>query len=122
MFFVQVVSGGVACNKYIQRAVGIVCQELDYRIQVPPPQLCTDNGIMIAWNGMERWMAGEGIYQHDNLDCLDIEAKWVHKVTDLVRDWYTLTLLSLITLKQVIYVNQKNLDCFQFWLKISAVI
>lgn len=86
LFFVQVVSGGVACNKYIQRAVGIVCQELDYRIQVPPPQLCTDNGIMIAWNGMERWMAGEGIYQHDNLDCLDIEAKWVHKVTDLVRD------------------------------------
>ncbi|XP_054257754.1 tRNA N6-adenosine threonylcarbamoyltransferase, mitochondrial-like isoform X2 [Macrosteles quadrilineatus] len=70
-----VISGGVACNKYIQRAVGMLCRELDYDVKVPPPHLCTDNGIMIAWNGVERWRVGQGIYQHDQLDALDIEAK-----------------------------------------------
>lgn len=24
----------------------------------PPPQLCTDNGVMIAWAGIERFQAG----------------------------------------------------------------
>ncbi|XP_046688848.1 probable tRNA N6-adenosine threonylcarbamoyltransferase, mitochondrial isoform X3 [Homalodisca vitripennis] len=70
-----VISGGVACNKYIKRAVGVVCREMDYSVRVPPPHLCTDNGIMIAWNGMERWRVQDGIYQHDNLDCLDIQAR-----------------------------------------------
>uniref|UniRef100_A0A8I3PIR6 N(6)-L-threonylcarbamoyladenine synthase n=1 Tax=Canis lupus familiaris TaxID=9615 RepID=A0A8I3PIR6_CANLF len=27
----------------------------------PPPRLCTDNGIMIAWNGIERLRAGVGV-------------------------------------------------------------
>lgn len=30
----------------------------------PPPRLCTDNGVMIAWNGIERLRAGLGIL-HD---------------------------------------------------------
>lgn len=73
---VQVVSGGVACNKFIRRAMGLVCQHMGYSLAVPPPHLCTDNGIMIAWNGIERLCAGIGV-THD-LDSVDIASKWVH--------------------------------------------
>ena len=69
----QVVSGGVACNGFIKRALGLICQEMDYSLAVPPPHLCTDNGVMIAWNGMERWQAKCGIT--DDLDSVDIEPK-----------------------------------------------
>lgn len=50
----QVVSGGVACNNFIASGLKIVCDELDYKLVRPPVKLCTDNGIMIAWNGMEK--------------------------------------------------------------------
>ncbi|XP_065163913.1 tRNA N6-adenosine threonylcarbamoyltransferase, mitochondrial [Atheta coriaria] len=50
-----VVSGGVACNNFINRGLQIVCTELGYTLHRPEPKLCTDNGIMIAWNGVEKW-------------------------------------------------------------------
>ena len=50
-----VVSGGVACNNYIFNALTILCDEFDYKIFRPTAKLCTDNGIMIAWNGYEKW-------------------------------------------------------------------
>ena len=57
----QVVSGGVACNQYIRGALQKLCAHTGYQLLCPPPKLCTDNGIMIAWNGMERWKAKSGI-------------------------------------------------------------
>lgn len=51
---VLVVSGGVACNNFIANALRLVCNEVGYELVVPPPKLCTDNGIMIAWNGLEK--------------------------------------------------------------------
>lgn len=56
-----VVSGGVACNDYIARGLQIVCDHVGYRLVRPPPKLCTDNGVMIAWNGIERWNINKGI-------------------------------------------------------------
>ena len=47
---------------------------MDYELFCPPPKLCTDNGIMIAWNGMERWKAGVGIA--DDLDAVNIMGKY----------------------------------------------
>ncbi len=47
---------------------------MEYELFCPPPKLCTDNGIMIAWNGMERWKAGVGI-AHD-LDAVNIMGKY----------------------------------------------
>lgn len=70
---VQVVSGGVACNGFIKHAMELVCQEMGYTLAVPPPHLCTDNGIMVAWNGIERWQAHAGI-THD-LDSVNIASK-----------------------------------------------
>ncbi|XP_067005385.1 tRNA N6-adenosine threonylcarbamoyltransferase, mitochondrial isoform X2 [Anabrus simplex] len=68
-----VVSGGVACNGYIAHMLSVVCGKYGYELAVPPPHLCTDNGVMIAWNGMERWQAGVGIYQ--DFKGIDIESK-----------------------------------------------
>jgi len=95
-----VVSGGVACNNFIAEGLQMVCNELGYKLIRPPPKLCTDNGIMIAWNGVERWKAKEGIYQ--NVDDIDIE-KTCPLGTRLVEDvskegisckWVKLTKLS----------------------------
>uniref|UniRef100_A0A8D0H5Q5 Gcp-like domain-containing protein n=1 Tax=Sphenodon punctatus TaxID=8508 RepID=A0A8D0H5Q5_SPHPU len=57
----EVVSGGVASNQYIRRALQAVTDATDFTLLCPPPRLCTDNGVMIAWNGIERLCAGLGI-------------------------------------------------------------
>ncbi|XP_013189336.1 tRNA N6-adenosine threonylcarbamoyltransferase, mitochondrial-like [Amyelois transitella] len=67
-----VVSGGVACNNYIFNALTTLCNEMDYQIYRPPPKLCTDNGIMIAWNGFEKWRRNIDIVT--DYDSLDIKA------------------------------------------------
>ncbi|XP_061180316.1 tRNA N6-adenosine threonylcarbamoyltransferase, mitochondrial-like [Saccostrea echinata] len=56
-----VVSGGVASNQYIRKCLQQVCGENSARLICPPPKLCTDNGIMIAWNGVEKLKVGQGI-------------------------------------------------------------
>nr|XP_045003169.1 probable tRNA N6-adenosine threonylcarbamoyltransferase, mitochondrial isoform X2 [Jaculus jaculus] len=61
---VLVVSGGVASNMYIRGALEIVANATQCTFLCPPPRLCTDNGVMIAWNGIERLRAGLGIL-HD---------------------------------------------------------
>nr|XP_060636454.1 tRNA N6-adenosine threonylcarbamoyltransferase, mitochondrial [Anolis sagrei ordinatus] len=59
-----VVSGGVGSNQYIRKALQIVGNATDTNVTCPPPRLCTDNGIMIAWNGIERLSAGLGIFHN----------------------------------------------------------
>ncbi|XP_974817.2 tRNA N6-adenosine threonylcarbamoyltransferase, mitochondrial [Tribolium castaneum] len=59
-----VVSGGAACNNFIARGLQLVCDEMAYKFVRPPPKLCLDNGVMIAWNGVERWRAKLGVL-HD---------------------------------------------------------
>lgn len=67
-----VVSGGVACNNYIFNTLTMLCNAADYKIYRPPPKLCTDNGVMIAWNGLEKWRKGLDIIT--DIKTLDIEA------------------------------------------------
>ncbi|XP_032494312.1 probable tRNA N6-adenosine threonylcarbamoyltransferase, mitochondrial isoform X3 [Phocoena sinus] len=57
----KVVSGGVASNLHIRKALEIVTDATQCTLLCPPPRLCTDNGVMIAWNGVERLRAGLGI-------------------------------------------------------------
>ncbi|XP_066491541.1 tRNA N6-adenosine threonylcarbamoyltransferase, mitochondrial [Tiliqua scincoides] len=56
-----VVSGGVASNQFIRKALQVVTDATDFTLLCPPPRLCTDNGVMIAWNGIERLRAGLGV-------------------------------------------------------------
>ncbi|KAK3887277.1 hypothetical protein Pcinc_008632 [Petrolisthes cinctipes] len=71
-----VVSGGVACNQYIRGALQRLCDTAGYQLIVPPPHLCTDNGIMIAWNGMERWLAQKGVlYNREEIEAVRFEPR-----------------------------------------------
>lgn len=72
----QIVSGGVACNQYIRGALQKLCTHTGYQLLCPPPKLCTDNGIMIAWNGMERWMAKSGVlYSKQEVEAVDYQPR-----------------------------------------------
>jgi|EP00945_MAST-04E_sp_MAST-4E-sp1_P006047 tRNA threonylcarbamoyl adenosine modification protein TsaD len=54
-----VVCGGVAANKYVRSNLKEAARALGKNIIFPAPELCTDNGVMVAWAGMERVMAND---------------------------------------------------------------
>ena len=49
-----VAAGGVAANQAIRSALHEVAAKARTSLIIPPPELCTDNGAMIAWAGAER--------------------------------------------------------------------
>lgn len=55
---VLAVAGGVAANSAIRAGLETVCAERSVRFVAPPLSLCTDNGAMIAYAGLERFMTG----------------------------------------------------------------
>ena len=52
------VAGGVAANATIRAALEDVATTAGARFVAPPLRLCTDNGAMIAWAGLERFRLG----------------------------------------------------------------
>jgi N6-L-threonylcarbamoyladenine synthase len=59
-----VVAGGVAANRALRQALAALAAEAGLAFVAPPAWLCTDNGAMIAWAGIERLRLGH----RDRLD------------------------------------------------------
>src|SRR5712672_964970 len=53
-----VAAGGVAANEALRQALNRIAFEAGSMLVVPPAELCTDNGAMIAWAGAERLALG----------------------------------------------------------------
>ena len=66
-----VAAGGVAANEAIRKVLSRLAFESGTVLVVPPAELCTDNGAMIAWAGAERLALG----LTDPLD-LSPRARW----------------------------------------------
>jgi N6-L-threonylcarbamoyladenine synthase len=49
-------AGGVSANRRLRRTLA---EKLDANVVYPPPELCTDNGAMIAFAGCQRLLAGQ---------------------------------------------------------------
>ncbi len=68
-----VVAGGVAANKTVKAAVNAVAESFGLKVCAPPPAFCTDNGVMVAWTGIERLRCGLGEPAPKSNDISDIE-------------------------------------------------
>lgn len=53
-----VVSGGVAANSFLRQALKNLAEQNNMTFAAPPLKYCTDNGVMIAWAGLERFRKG----------------------------------------------------------------
>ena len=53
-----VVAGGVAANVTLRKRLADLAADRGMRFAAPPPGLCTDNGVMVAWAGLERLRLG----------------------------------------------------------------
>ncbi|MDC9701460.1 MAG: tRNA (adenosine(37)-N6)-threonylcarbamoyltransferase complex transferase subunit TsaD [Alphaproteobacteria bacterium] len=72
---VLVLAGGVASNEHLRASLRCLCTSLSVRLVFPSPSLCTDNGAMIAWAGLEHLAVGKGGSLHDVLS-LSPRARW----------------------------------------------
>lgn len=55
-----VVAGGVGANRRLRERLQAMAQQRGGRVCFPRPELCTDNGAMIAFAGAMRLAAGDG--------------------------------------------------------------
>ncbi len=53
-----VVSGGVSANKAMRQKLTEAANKRGAKVFFPPPSLCTDNGVMIAWAAGLRLLSG----------------------------------------------------------------
>lgn len=58
-----VVAGGVAANQFIKHQLQTAADKHGVELVYPPPSLCTDNAVMVAWAAHERLAAGAGYGQ-----------------------------------------------------------
>lgn len=54
-----VVAGGVAANISVRNMIQELADKNQLIFSAPPIKLCTDNGVMIAWAGVERYLKGK---------------------------------------------------------------
>jgi N6-L-threonylcarbamoyladenine synthase len=52
------IAGGVAANQYLRDKLETTLANYGFTMYAPPMNLCTDNGAMIAWAGVEHFREG----------------------------------------------------------------
>jgi N6-L-threonylcarbamoyladenine synthase len=55
---ILVVAGGVAANQAIRATLRAAAEAAGFAFTAPPPRLCGDNAVMVAWAAIERLRAG----------------------------------------------------------------
>lgn len=65
-----VVTGGVAANGALRKAVAIACEESGYKSWFPDPVFCTDNAAMIACAGYQKFKS----FPESKADLLNLDA------------------------------------------------
>lgn len=101
-----VISGGVACNDFLFTAISQLGEQFGYEVVRPSRRLCTDNGIMIAWNGVERFQCGKDVFQDfDHVGAFGkckLGESWIDKVkeTNLQCKWAKIPILRDETIEQ----------------------
>ncbi|MDZ4349325.1 MAG: tRNA (adenosine(37)-N6)-threonylcarbamoyltransferase complex transferase subunit TsaD [Xanthomonadaceae bacterium] len=66
-----IVAGGVGANTRLRERLSAMAGKLGARACFPPPELCTDNGAMIAFAGVLRLQAG----QHESAE-ITVQPRW----------------------------------------------
>lgn len=79
----------MACNNFLAKTLEIVCSERNFKFVRTPPRLCNDNGVMIAWNGAEKWMANINVLRdREEIEMVSTEKNasfgesWIERVQD----------------------------------------
>lgn len=72
-----VVSGGVASNNFIFNSLHQLCEIMNVKAIRPTRKLCTDNGIMIAYTGVELFRKNLDIIDPSNINNVDIYPKCI---------------------------------------------
>lgn len=54
-----VIAGGVAANMFIRTHLEALCEAENFRFYAPPLRYCTDNGVMIAYAGLQHFLRGD---------------------------------------------------------------
>jgi len=68
-----VLAGGVGANKQLRAALNARALRDQFQVHYPPLQLCTDNGVMIAFAGALRLLAG---HQDSDNAAFDVKPRW----------------------------------------------
>jgi N6-L-threonylcarbamoyladenine synthase len=69
-----VVAGGVGANRELRRQLGAACEQAGARVHYPAPELCTDNGAMIALAAALRLHHGREAARRDY--AFDVKPRW----------------------------------------------
>lgn len=70
-----VIAGGVAANQALRGAMRDLANQHGLQLTVAAPELCTDNGAMVAWAGAEYYSAGKYLPLSEALK-LGARARW----------------------------------------------
>ena len=68
-----VLAGGVGANKQLRAALNARALRDQFQVHYPPLQLCTDNGVMIAFAGALRLLAG---HQDGDTAAFYVKPRW----------------------------------------------